>query len=390
MLFAPGIELAFTPVVFLKDVKLGGNMLQTLSGSRLLKSNHTTLNEISEQLRSNYPTVRLEGFFKLTKTEKSYCNALLKRDFTTEESVNALIDKNVGWNILISRYETLNDNSKPLVKPKHYAARILEGFGSMVSGKNIFLFFPECLSVKNTHLAFGIEFIDLWSNIFTSTIFPCARTVLSRKTCSEMLPSLNEQLKESIYMASVFHELGHQVGPYKVSPVKDSRNLLSAFYLDVLGELATDSLLVYQLKEFPNVASFVLLQRLFWFPRRGFMDNPLSAQINLDNDSWIGAFLWNELLNKKVMEKENNQWVIHWKILPSFFKNLFDEIDQLGQKILKQDNTSTQDKQVMDWMKSKVEYDEDLGFLFHPEQIRAYQMCSRHPEIPHFQTLLDI
>lgn len=390
MVFSYGIELAFIPVVFLKDIKLGGNMLQALSGSHLLKSNYKTLNEVSEQLRSNYPTVRLEGFFKLTKTEKSYCNALLKRDFTTEESVNALIDKNVGWNILISRYETLNDNSKPLVKPKHYAARILEGFGSMVSGKNIFLFFPECLNVKSTHLAFGIEFIDLWSNIFTSAVFPCARTVLSRKTCSEMLPSLNEQLKESIYMASVFHELGHQIGPYKVSPAKDSRNLLSAFYLDILGELATDSLLVYQLKEFPNIASFVLLQRLFWFPRRGFMDNPLAAQINSDNDSWIGAFLWNELLKNKVMEKESNQWRINWKSLPGFFKNLHEEIEELGQRILSQNTANLQDELVLSWMKSKVEYHEELGFLFHPEQIRAYQLCSRYPEIPQFQPLLDI
>lgn len=365
-------------------------MLQALNNSRLLKSNTTTLTEISDQLRNNYPTIRLEGFFKLTKTEKSYCNALLQRDFTTEESVNSMIDKNVGWNILISRYETLNDNSKPLIKPKHYAARILEGVGSMVSGKNIFLFFPECLNVKNTHLSFGIEFVDLWSNIFSNTIFPCARTVLSKKTCAEMLPSLNEQLKESIYLASIFHELGHQVGPYKVSPIKDSRNKLSSFYLDILGELATDSLLSYQLKEFRNIASFVLLQRLFWFPRRGYMDNPLAAQINSDNDSWIGAFLWNELLRKKIMEKENSKWSIKWEMLAPFFKSIYDEIDLLGQELLKLDNSRKQDELVTEWMKSKVEYHEDLGFLFHPEQVKIYQSCSRHPEIPQFQTLLDI
>ena len=90
--------------------------------------------------------------------------------------------------------------------------------------------------------------------------------------------SLQRNLEKTIYLASIFHEIGHRAGPFRISPAKRLGLKVDDERLNILGELATDSLLVQHLAEFPEILHFVIFQRLFWFGRMGFRNNPVQAK----------------------------------------------------------------------------------------------------------------
>jgi hypothetical protein len=237
---------------------------------------------------------------------------------------------------------------------------------------------------------FGMELIDVWRNVFEQVVFSCARTALGRRTLMAMIPQLLRSLDKTIYLASIFHEAGHRVGAFRVSPMADPRLRISSFHLDVMGELSTDSFLVKNLREFPEIAVFVTLQRLFWFGRRGFLDNPRSAWANQDNDSWITACLWNELKGAGVLRGERRgEWEILCERLPDFYSELSREIEALGARILSLETAAEQDAEISSWMKSKVEWNEQEGFVLPDDLQTVFMKCSRFPEIPQFNPILN-
>jgi hypothetical protein len=163
---------------------------------------------------------------------------------------------------------------------------------------------------------------------------------------------------------------------------------ISQFYFDILGELSADSLLVKLFPEFPELAYFVLLQRLFWFPRRGFSDRPDSALINTDNDSWIGAFLWTRLERSDVLAWDGRDLRIDWSRVPSAFSEILDEIDELGREVLKSENSREQDAKVSLWMSRSVPLLEDGSFTLSPSLAEAFLSCQDIPEVPHFNPFI--
>lgn len=350
------------------------------------------LETIRTDLRENRERVHIQGHLHLTKSSPAYCDVTLLRDLELESDVRGWLNERVKGAELMGRYRRDAEFPISTELPDHYAMRVLSGRGAICSGRNIFLFFPYCLGVSQSQESdcFGMELIDVWRNVFEQVVFPCARTVLGRRTLMAAVPRLLRSLDKTIYMASIFHEAGHRVGAFRVSPVADTRLRLTSFYLDVMGELSTDCLLVKNLSEFPEIAAFVTLQRLFWFGRRGFLDNPRSAWINQDNDSWITACLWNELKRAGVLGRDaRGDWEILCERLPEFYAGLAREIESIGRRVLNHASSAGQNAEVSAWMKSKVEWNAKEGFLLPADLQTVFMKCSRFPEIPQFNPILN-
>jgi hypothetical protein len=348
-----------------------------------VRRNH--LEELKNILSNNNQIIPIRSFINLTKTESSYTDTFLYRDIDLESEVEEYLDLKNGFNEIIKRY---NNYDKTVVWnewPKHYAVRVLAGCGPISSGKNIFSFFPEALRLipKSQNDVFGLEFIDAWENIFKNTIFPIIRKVFCLESQLEIFTKLETKLSRTIYLAAVFHEMGHRCGPWKISPHAQPNIKINSFNWGVMGEIATDSQLSIFLEEFPEIPLFVTLQRLFWFGRRGVSENPISGMTNLDNDSWLGSYLWNKLIeNKAIIQNLNKKWTLNSTKLINSFKSILEEIDMLAQEITNEKfetQSGYQDNKIEQWMKSKVAWDLKLGFII-PKEFR--EMLSHDYDIP--------
>lgn len=350
------------------------------------------LSEIRENLQLKRESFRLQGILHLTKSNPAFCDAILLRDLALENEVSTWIQERSSFEQIMMTYQDHSEFPISELSPDHFAMRVLSGKGAICSGRNIFLFFPNCLGLSSNESteSFGIELIDVWRNVFEKVVFPCARQILSEKSLIALIPNLVQSLDKTIYLASLFHEVGHRVGSWKVSPEPHANLKVSSFLLDALGEIATDSLLVRNLSAFSEISAFVTLQRIFWFGRRGYADNPRAAWINQDNDSWISAYLWNELNRKGLIQIDGQKWNLDTEALPEFYNKIFTEIEKLGQKVLLQTNGKLQDSLVMDWMKTKVEWNKTEGFVLDPSLQKVFSNCSYITEIPQFHPVLNL
>jgi hypothetical protein len=342
------------------------------------------LTKLESAIKTKKKFIVIDGDIKLTKTQKNYTQALLYRDTKLEQKVFSYLEKRIGQESLFHEYTQYEQNFlnkkinsskaiaiseqqpklKEITLPNHCAMNVLCGTGALASGANIFMFHHGVSSACTLHnKSFGFEFIDVWDNIFTQSILPCTKKVFDISSQLKFKMNLFADLDRTIYLASIFHEIGHQVGPWKVSPIKDKHNSLNSFAMDVLGELSTDSLLITKLKEFPELAEFIILQRLFWFGRRGFKENPIAGKINQDNDAWIGAYLWLQLKKYKVITVFNGILNFNHQNVQTCFDAILAEIDDLYFKSRK--SKKTQQQLVQDWMKKSVP--STNGKFFYPK-----------------------
>lgn len=338
------------------------------------------------EVEDTAPFIHLKGHFKLTKTERAWVDAVAVRDRHLEQDVHQWIAARSSYNKIMDRYSVYDSSLCSRVLPRHYPLKLVSGVGSVCSGKNIFMFFPNALGLAPSSEAdvFGLEFIDVWSNLFRRSVFECVKRTFALEDQIRILLPLDINLERTIYLSSIFHEIGHRVGPYRVSPSIQSGMDLTEFQTDVFGELATDSLLLLHLKEFPEVAMFILTQRLFWFGRRGYLDNPLSANINVDNDAWIGAFLWNRLRDT-VLETKDGKLHVRLEKIEIVFQTILNEIDELAQSTC---GRSDQKELACQWMMNQVPC--ARGQFFLPEDLKdLFAKCQDVPEVPHFQPMFS-
>jgi hypothetical protein len=337
----------------------------------------------------NKDLVHICDSFQLTKTENNFSEAYLFRDYDLERNTFSWLSHRCSMSALIEKYRNFSVNPEPLKIPDHWPVRILAGSGSISSGKNIFMFFPQVLGVnpvQDTDI-FGLEFIDVWSNIFNKIIFPIVKNVCCTETQFEIAKGVGTKLDQTVYLASLFHEIGHQVGPYKVSPTSYPNMKLKGFLLDVMGELSTDSMLVSNLDHFPEIAQFIILQRLFWFGRRGFSDNPKSALVNRDNDSWLGSYLWQKLIDKEVLQFTSTQkLIIDFKKAAKIFHEIAMEIHVL---ISTDQSEEEQFATIRHWMNKGVPNQGGIYQLPNEFQ-QILSKVSDFPETPHFSTPLNL
>ncbi len=347
--------------------------------------------DLRRRLEANDRWLPLRAEIHLTKTRRSWTEALLMRDHDLEAEVSAWLEQRGGYDEFLARYRRYDPSMASSEWPRHYPFRILAGHGSISGGSNIFVFFPQALGLEPRGEAdvFGFEFVDVWSNLFHETVFPCLRRAFDLTTQLEALTTLGASLDRTVYLAAVFHEIGHRSGFWKVSPAAHPELKISSFHRDVLGELATDSLLVKHLEEFPVLVYFVVFQRLFWFGRRGFKDDPRSALSNEDNDAWIGAYLWNSLRASGAIVATNGAWRLDAKRARASFGQIVDELDELGRRALSVGGAG-QDEILSAWMKSRVPFVEGRGFHLPAELAEIFERCHDIVETPHFRPLVNL
>lgn len=345
------------------------------------------------QLKSEERIISLKGYFKLTKTNKNFSETYLFRDKTLEDNVYSYLTSFQSFSNLVLNYKNYDPTLEWNERPQHYAVRIISGNGAFASGKNIFAFFPEALGLVARHSAdvIGLEFIDVWNNIFQQTINLCIKRVFDLPTQFDIFTHLTLNLDRTIYLASVFHEFGHRCGPWKVSPTPLSGIRIQSYHWGIMGEMATDSLLVQMLKDYPEIAYFVTLQRLFWFGRRGFCENPLSGMTNDDNDAWLGSYLWNQLIESGALYlAPQGKYQLHLEKLVNAYQNITVDLDQLGKEVLNTSPGEEQSQKVNEWMQQRVAWNKMDGFKLPAAYKKLLENCYNIPEQPQFSPPFEV
>jgi hypothetical protein len=296
----------------------------------------------------------------------------------------ALLESRITREEVIARFRSYDPDLPALFWPAHFPVRVITGAGVITSGRNVFLFFPEVLGLKANGVGetFGFELIDVWRSIFDQTVFPCLPKVFDVHTQMLILGSLIPIQDEITYLASVFHEIGHRAGPFAISPKTKGPIRLNPFQWSVAGELSSDSLFGGLVREIPELALFVLMQRIFAYGRRGFSDRPITAGLNADNDSWIAAYLWSKARHEQLIvpsPDEPGRWRLVGSGINDLFLGISKDLDQVG--------NSSEDV-FGRWMKKWVPTDESGNFRLVPEFRSILHACSGVPEFPHYQPML--
>jgi hypothetical protein len=342
------------------------------------------MQDLRERIQRKDKFIPIEARLKLTKTSAHPASAILLRDLELEQKGQAWLSSRVPYSKLMERYRAYDPRLSTDVWPTHLPVRVVSGCGAISSGKNIFLFFPEVLGLvcDQSEDTFGFELVDIWRGVFEKNVFPCFSRLFDRDSQMRVFGKLVPVLDETIYIASVLHEIGHRVGPFAVSPKPHGPIRVSEFQWEVSGELSTDALLSSLGHELPELALFVLLQRLFWFGRRGFSDKPMSAWINSDNDSWIAAYVWQKARRSGVIlpsESEPGRWSLADDRLAVFFGDITRELDAVGNR-----SEASFDAWMETWVSKGSEGEFEL-----PIELRyAFEACMEIPEFPHFRPLV--
>lgn len=330
---------------------------------------------IKHYLNTNQAIIPIDAELHLTKGQPGYTRGYFLRDFELEKHVDCWIEERAGYKTVVSRYRLRYPELSSVEKPAHYAIRCYDLKGKVAKGENIFMFFPSVLGIKSNDIKdyFGFEFVDMWTMVFDQIIFPCVKKVFDIKSQLKLYETLRPVLEKVIYLASIFHEVGHRCGTWRVSPHIHEGIKISAFHTDVLGELATDMMLCHFLKEFPEVKYFIFLQRLFWFGRFGFEQDPQYGKLNIDNDTWISSLLWKRYIDNNVLTfNKDSTWSINFSQLDEVYTSLLEDIDELGGDI-KLLNFGQDDK-VRDWMTANAE--SNSGSFCYPASMRnAFEKC---------------
>ena len=354
------------------------------------KSSLSIMNDLQNRLNLKEELLPIHAKLKLTKTSAHETEALLLRDFTLENQGRVWLESRVSFDTLMKRYRNYDAALSCENWPQHYPVRVLSGNGAIASGKNIFLFFPEVLGSvsEKSDETFGFELVDVWRNIFEKNVIPSFSRNFDRESQLLILRQFLPLLDETIFIASVLHEVGHRVGPFAISPKTKGEIGISDFQLDIAGELSTDSLFASLARETPELSVFLILQRIFWFGRRGYSDKPMTGWINSDNDSWISVFLWQRLRFSGLIEPsqiESGKWALRLNTtekmlrLPDFFSLIVKELDEVG---------AESEADFQSWMDSWVEKSDDGEYLLPQELRRVFENCSDIPEFPLFVPFL--
>ncbi len=330
---------------------------------------------IKHYLNTNQAIIPIEAELHLTKGQPGFSRGYFLRDFELEKQVDCWLEERIDYKKLLSRYQQRYPELYSAEKPAHYAIRCYDLNGKVAQGENIFMFFPSVLGINSSDIKdyFGFEFVDMWTMVFDQIIFPCVKKVFDIESQLKLYENLRPVLEKAIYLASIFHEIGHRCGAWRVSPHIHKGIKINAFHTDVLGELSTDMMLCHFLKEFPEIKYFIFLQRLFWFGRFGFEQDPIYGKLNIDNDTWISTLLWNRYINNNVLTiNTDSTWKINFSQLEEVYTNLLEDIDELGNNIKLL--SFGQDDQIHDWMNDNVE--SNNGSFYYPESMRrVFEKC---------------
>ncbi|MDF2964733.1 MAG: hypothetical protein K0Q51_121 [Rickettsiaceae bacterium] len=327
-----------------------------------------------------YIPLLCKTFFYPTKSVSGISFGEFFRDINLEKRVTKdfLIPK---YNEILQRYKKLDPSIKLEGWPKHYAIKLNLIHGVLANGKNIILSFPGALGIQSKKMEdyFSFELIDIWSKIFRTIIFPCMDRAFTLETKEKIKQIFckDKDIEYISYLTSIFHEVGHHVGPWRIFPRWNTNKRISKFQHSILTELATDSLLVDRLYDFEEIILCVFLQRLFWFGRDGFDSDERCGNVNKDNDCWIGSYLWEKYTESGCIKNTERGLEVNIERIPQTFQVICSEINLLAAE-LERANFSHHISIVQRWMNRNLRHDKE-GFLLPEGFIEVLLKCREIP-----------
>lgn len=308
------------------------------------------ISQLKYAIHNGTDVIPIDFQIRPTKGNATLCRGSLKRDRELENLTKSWLNERSSFETIAEKYKRYDPSGIISEWPQHYPTRFVSMSGVLAEGRNIFIVFPLALGRigKTESDYFGFEFIDVWEKVFHSIVFPCVAATFCQQSIDEISCMLRPVISKTIYLASVFHEIGHRIGPWKVVPKHNPKLKLSRFHLNILCELATDSFLVSFLSDFPEIKYFVILQRLFWFGRFGFSEERQNNDSNEDNDTWIASYLWTKLIRHSCIVETDGQLMLKLHNADAAFSEIIDELAHLGQKVYAE--PLHQDKIVQEWM----------------------------------------
>lgn len=307
--------------------------------------------------------ITLSGKARFTKTKAQQVEQSLQRDFALESSTKRWFDSRADFSVVCLRVKEFDQEYSVNEWPRHYAFRIPNQDSNFGNRENVFIYFPFALGLKADRLSeiFSVELIDVSSRIYTQVVFPAAIAAFSNGT---QLKAMVEKttVDNAVFLYSVFHEIAHQMGPWRATPDKRPEHTVSGFSFAVLGELSADLLVLDLLRDFPEVRMATLLIRLFWYAR--------VYDSTSDNDAWIGKYFWKICEQQGALTLREGQLELDPKKLPKIFSGVLTEVLAMGQAALASAEGA---KQAAHWVLSQS------SLPFSPLAAKAMAACSAVP-----------
>ncbi|KZN59872.1 hypothetical protein N473_02850 [Pseudoalteromonas luteoviolacea CPMOR-1] len=321
----------------------------------------------------------LKGNFRLTKSKMSFGAARFKIERNVLDTSLRMFDKISCKEEVLRNYQAFSMDGKKVVLPKHYPVSMTEREGVLGGNRNVFMYFPYCMGEmdSNPDNHFSLEFVESSQEIYSNVVRPCLyKTFIN---ADEINNKLVNNIKNLTYLFSLFHEIGHLIGPWQATPNRREDLLVKPFYHAIMGELAADLMIARCNPSYSDISLMNLVGKMFFYARKGFCDSPTRAMVNLDNDSWGGVYMIKSLLDQGVITRSGNLYHMDLDRLIDGLIYQFNQVHELGLEVIKLKTKEEQMAFVESWMRTQLEYDEE-GYLIPEEVINMFNLLKDVPE----------
>ena len=343
-----------------------------------MTNKNESLENIKKTLHSKIP-FKIKGDFKLTKAKKSFGQAEVNIDNNLIDQTKSILSKYVDKHTILQRYNELSLQNKLNTYPKHFPVRMENKKGLFADRNNVFMYFPFCLELSDRNIEnhFSFEFVENSQEIYKRIISPCVKKAFLNNR--EIHDLLKENIEEFTYLFSLFHELGHMVGPWQATPDRHYRLKVHWKTHAIMGELSADLLIAKCVPEFLELSLINVLGKIFFYSRKGFIQNRNSGILNSDNDAWGGAFILTRLMEEGVISFNNGMYNFKIdKLMPTLIE-LSNEIEELGNIVINSPDKNSQTKIIDQWMVNHLPM-KNREFIFPEEVSYLFERLKKVPE----------
>ena len=327
--------------------------------------------DLSTNILDGEKYIFLDGNFSFTKGAKGKGYAWIIIQEEIIQKSNNILSLVSSLDELISRYEKYQ--GAKLVKPNHYPVKFLSKQGIFTKNSNVFMYFPFAAGMKSNNISkhVSFEFVSTTISIMEKIIVPASKKLFP--TDILFLDDMLKDIEQYTYIFSFFHEVGHQVGPWQVSPEKNERLKIGGKLHSIFGELSADLLIAKYCSEVPYATVLNIFGKIFYYGRFGESPSSHLAQISNDNDSWVGVFLLKRLLQNGVISDRHSAYTLSIDLLMKTLSDLSDEIEELGRSVLELETKKEQEDKLLNWMKKEFEVRQESYFL--PAEVQCFYKC---------------
>lgn len=341
-------------------------------------------------LDRNDPHLKIEGTdVRLLDGTRGPMTIHVARDFPLENGVTHYLTERVSMETILRRARAHGTPTTEL--PRYYPVRLVAANNPAVFS-NYLLVLPDLYGLEPSE-AYSCRALEVVcyaeanaAQILVPTLDRLADTDTRKRVARELLPAYSE-----IYSAwSLFHDLGHALGPYKILPSRDCRVKVTDRQIAHLGEAFSDTLASELVPEAPWVTVLMVLTRIFVWGRRGFGADPELSEMNSDYDVWLGGAILRRAVKWQGLTLDSRgKMHLDSGALCGMAKEMFADLKALAVQ-LRGRSVERQVAVAAEWMKTEVEQNASGQFRLTSLQRSLYERLSDLPEKPRFAAPLSL